>query len=88
MENASYGAGVCAERATICHTVNMDHRRFKAIAITSDMEEQFITPCGICRQFIREFEKDVPVVMFKGEEVMMMSLEELLPKSFGPEHLR
>lgn len=82
------GAGVCAERATICHAINMGHSQFKAIGITSDLTDEFITPCGICRQFIREFGKETPVYMFKGDQLLVMKLSELLPRSFGPEQLQ
>lgn len=83
------GAGVCAERATICTAVNQGHTRFKAIAIASDLKDEFITPCGICRQFIREFGKDTPIYMFKNgvEGTFHMTLSQLLPHSFGPEQL-
>jgi cytidine deaminase len=80
------GAGVCAERATVCHTINHGYK-IKAIAITSDLKEEFITPCGICRQFIREFGKDIEIYMFKGDDWMVKTLEEVLPLSFGPEQL-
>jgi cytidine deaminase len=51
------------------------------------LTEEFITPCGICRQFIREFGKDIEIYMFKGEDWMVKTLEEVLPLSFGPEQL-
>lgn len=87
VENASYGASVCAERATICTAVLRGDRQFRAIGISSDMED-IITPCGICRQFIREFGADIPVFMFKRDgHYVKMTLNELLPLSFGPDKL-
>ncbi|RLV88434.1 Cytidine deaminase [Meyerozyma sp. JA9] len=62
------------------------HRSFKAIAVAGDTDTP-LSPCGICRQFIREFSADMPVHMFgtKGQKTMTMA--ELLPMSFGPEAL-
>lgn len=47
------------------------------------------SPCGMCRQFIREFcELEMPVLMYdKDGKVLVMTLEQLLPVSFGPEKL-
>ncbi|ODV80530.1 cytidine deaminase [Suhomyces tanzawaensis NRRL Y-17324] len=88
VENASYGAGVCAERTAICKAVTEGHRKFKIIAISGDDEEP-ITPCGICRQFIREFAPEVPIYMFNkdGSKFIKVFLQDLLPLSFGPENL-
>ncbi|XP_052341030.1 cytidine deaminase-like isoform X3 [Oncorhynchus keta] len=54
VENASYNLGLCAERTAIAKAVSGGYRSFKAIAIASDLEDQFISPCGGCRQFMRE----------------------------------
>lgn len=64
------------------------HKKYKVIAISGDSDDP-ISPCGICRQFIRELNKSVLIVMYSksGDKVEVMSLEELLPKSFGPENL-
>lgn len=88
VENASYGAGICAERVAITRAIMEGHRRFRAIAICSDQAEP-ISPCGICRQFIREFGTDTPVYMSSGDtsKVVCKTLAELLPMSFGPENL-
>lgn len=63
-------------------------KSFKAIAILADMDSP-ISPCGICRQFIREFAPTVPIYMFPktGDNPVCRTLDELLPMSFGPEHL-
>lgn len=54
MENASYGLTICAERTAIFKAVSEGHRKFTAIAISSDLAHEFITPCGACRQFLVE----------------------------------
>ena len=83
VENASYGATICAERSAIFAAVNAGERRIAAIAVTA-------TPCGMCRQVMREFcdPKTFKVIVAKSREgYKVFALEELLPESFGPEHL-
>lgn len=64
-------------------------KELQAIAILGDSAEP-ISPCGICRQFIREFAPKVPIFMFSGknDDMVCKTLEELLPMSFGPEQLQ
>ena len=83
VENASYGATVCAERSAIFAAVNAGERKLKAIAVTA-------TPCGICRQVMREFcdPEALRVIVAKtADDYRVFTLEELLPESFGPGHL-
>ena len=83
VENASYGATICAGRNAIAAAVNAGERKLTAIAVTA-------TPCGMCRQVMREFcdPKAFKVIVAKGvEDYKEYSLDELLPESFGPEHL-
>jgi cytidine deaminase len=65
-------------------------RKIKAIAVVGSGDE-LCTPCGACRQVIREFASlDTPIYLCdpRTEKVVeTTSLEKLLPKSFGPEHL-
>ncbi|ODQ80214.1 hypothetical protein BABINDRAFT_166574 [Babjeviella inositovora NRRL Y-12698] len=87
VENASYGATICAERSAITRAIMMGHRKFKALAISTDLTT-VASPCGICRQFIREFGPELPIYMVTdGGEWVKMYLNELLPLSFGPEDL-
>lgn len=86
VENALYGAGICAERVAITRCLMEGQRLFRAIAIAADNCD--ISPCGICRQFIREFSADLPVVMVTSDgSTRVRTLEQLLPLSFGPESL-
>ncbi|OAQ72301.1 cytidine deaminase [Pochonia chlamydosporia 170] len=90
VENASYPVGTCAERVAFGKAVTEGGvRAFKAVAVATDVCPP-ASPCGMCRQFIREFcGLDVPVIMFDGEEnFVVLTLEELLPMSFGPEKLQ
>ena len=83
VENASYGATICAERNAIAAAVNAGERKLEAIAVTA-------TPCGMCRQVMREFcdPKAFKVIVAKTtDDYRVFTLEELLPESFGPEHL-
>ncbi|KAF2187076.1 cytidine deaminase [Zopfia rhizophila CBS 207.26] len=90
VENASYPVGTCAERVAMGTAVIQGHRigSFKAIGVATDMDD-FCSPCGMCRQFLREFcEESTPIFMFnKGGEFKVKTLEELLPMSFGPDVL-
>ena len=83
VENASYGATMCAERSAIAAAVNAGERKLAAIAVTA-------TPCGVCRQVMREFcdPRAFKVIVAKSaDDYKVFTLAELLPESFGPEHL-
>ncbi|XP_017342360.1 cytidine deaminase a [Ictalurus punctatus] len=88
VENACLTLGICAERVAISKAVSAGHREFKAIAIASDMEDNFISPCGGCRQFMREFGLQWEVYLSKPDgSFIKMTVKDLLPESFGPEDL-
>ena len=87
VENAAYPAGICAERNAISHAVAEGHTRFRRIVIAGQGED-FCTPCGICRQVMREFAPELEVICLNGAgEERSFTLPELLPHSFGPEFL-
>ena len=95
IENASYGAANCAERTAFFKAVNEGVRGFEAIAIAGGPEDadtlEFCPPCGICRQVMREFcdPEDFRIFLVKTpEDYREYRLSELLPESFGPEHLK
>ncbi|KAJ8258102.1 hypothetical protein GJAV_G00193180 [Gymnothorax javanicus] len=89
VENSCYNLGICAERNAISKAVSEGYQSFKAIAISSDLHEQFISPCGACRQFMREFGDSWVVYLTKPDgSSEEMTVGELLPVSFGPEDLR
>lgn len=86
IEISSYSPTNCAERTAIFKAVSEGHREIKKIAIVSSGGETF--PCGVCRQVIREFGKDVQIIIATTpENYKVFTLEELLPHSFGPEDL-
>ncbi len=82
VENASTGAGICAERITVAMAVAAGEHDFEAIAVVGDTPEP-IAPCGICRQSLIEFGKDIIVIManLKGNAVVATA-SELLPMAF------
>lgn len=83
IENASYGATCCAERTAIFKAVSERDTVIRAIAIASDSEE-FVYPCGICRQVIAEFgNEDTKVICGrKNGEFRVHTLDEILPHAF------
>jgi cytidine deaminase len=83
IENASYGATICAERAALANAVSQGEREFSAIAIVADTADA-PAPCGICRQVLAEFGIGMTVVMGNlGGQVRSMTLETLYPGAFG-----
>ncbi|XP_022663315.1 cytidine deaminase-like isoform X1 [Varroa destructor] len=86
VECASYGLGVCAERGLLTHAASLGFRRFKAIAVVSNLPE--ISPCGACRQFIAEFGYDIEIYMeCPGDSICKVrkkTIAELLPLAFLP----
>ena len=87
IENASYGATICAERTAVACAVSQGSRKFKAIAIAG--EKGAAWPCGICRQVLNEFSDNMRVIVGqKGGAFDVVLLSELLPHSFGPEELQ
>lgn len=86
VENASFGLTVCAERVAIQTAVAAGVTSFRAVAIATDKDVP-VPPCGACRQVLREFAPDLQVVLEQDPEPIVVSLAELLPRSFGPEDL-
>lgn len=87
IESASYTPTNCAERTAIFKAVSEGDREFVAIAIVGD-SDGYTYPCGVCRQVIREFGKNIKIIVAKSEDdYREYDLEELFPHSFGPEDL-
>lgn len=93
VENASYPAGICAERNAISHAVACGEKELTAIAIVGGANycaSDYCPPCGICRQVMREFSDPQKLIVIFAKSVTdykQMTLEQLLPESFGPEML-
>ena len=88
VENASYPLGNCAEASAIASMIMGGERKIKTIYVMTKNDEGGI-PCGGCRQRIREFsDEDTEIMMCSPDGVKtQLNLAELLPNSFGPEHL-
>jgi cytidine deaminase len=89
VENAAYPEGVCAEASAVSAMVTAGEQSIDAIVTVCD-GELLSTPCGGCRQKIREFSDDETVIHAAGPEGVRSTyaIGELLPDSFGPENLR
>lgn len=81
VEIASYGATNCAERTAIFKAISEGEKEYKAIAVVSSSHD-YTYPCGICRQVIVEFGKDIDIVVAKGDDYEVFTIDDLLPKSF------
>lgn len=81
VENATYGATICAERTASVKAVSEGDMVFNAIAIASSGGTA--TPCGICRQFLYEFSNDMDVIVGDdADHLVVYKLDELLPHGF------
>jgi len=89
IENASYGATICAERTAMVKAVSEGHKSFKYIAIVSSSHEKTL-PCGICRQFLSEFaSKDAVIVMHDTENgIIEMPFNQIYPEPFSKDSIK
>ena len=91
VENAAYSPTNCAERTAIFKAVSEGEREFTAIAIVGgigDKLSEVCAPCGVCRQVMAEFcDGDMRIVMGTPEKIVVSTLSELLPYSFGRANL-
>ena len=89
VENAAYPQSQCAEATAIGHLILAGGTRILAAAVVG-VAEQPVTPCGGCRQRLREFAgDDLPVWVADLLTVRArFTLGALLPSSFGPDHLK
>ena len=87
VENASYPAGICAERAAVAAAVARGVRTFAAIVIYTEAEVP-TPPCGMCRQVLVEFAPQLEVVSItRGGAQAQWSMSDLLPAAFTPTSL-
>ena len=93
IENAAYGPSMCAERTVIFKAVSEGIRDFEAICVIGGREEVpagYSVPCGTCRQVMTEFcDPSFQIIVAKDtENYELLTLGELLPRSFGPDNLK
>lgn len=81
VENASYGAAICAERSAVSAAVSAGKTEFRVLAVASP--DGIAYPCGICRQVIFEFGEDIVIIVGKdGDSLEITNAASLLPKGF------
>jgi cytidine deaminase len=91
IENANYSNSIHAEELALSKAIEVGHRSFVRIAVSSSKRDG-ITPCGMCRQSLREFCTDDLRIICENEtdpedEPVVHTLGELLPDSISPETL-
>ncbi len=88
VENSAYPQGTCAEAGAIAAMVAAGRKRIVECVVIGPGPE-LITPCGGCRQKLREFARDDLPIHLCGPDglVRTVTLGELFPMSFGPHHL-
>lgn len=82
VENSSFGGTICAERTAFVKAISEGCMEFEAIAVVSSDGEAW--PCGICRQFMKEFcEDDFKIITGNDEDSLRVyTMEEILPEGF------
>ncbi|MBF0543387.1 MAG: cytidine deaminase [Candidatus Riflebacteria bacterium] len=87
VENASYGLTNCAERTAIFSAIAQGKTHFVKMAIFVDIDD-FVSPCGACRQVLFEFAKDMKIIMVnRKKNTKVTSVGELLPMAFSESEL-
>jgi cytidine deaminase len=82
IENAAYGATLCAERGAVAAAFAKGATAIDAIAIVGDSEDPTV-PCGTCLQVLAEFNPEMRVIMgARGDNVKVARLDELMPDPF------
>ena len=86
VENAAYPTTMCAERVAIFKAISDGELEFEAITVVTDNGG---SPCGACRQVLAEFGLDTIVLIANGKSELIkeMTVGELLPEAFQPQHL-
>lgn len=87
VENASFGATICAERTACVKAVSSGYRKFTACAVASSNGKAPM--CGICRQFLSEFSPDMDVITGDDREHLeCVKLSGLLPEGFDADKMK
>lgn len=88
VENASYPAGICAERSAIVKMVSRGGKKIKTIVVAASSEEP-VFPCGMCLQVIQEFGSGARIIALNSSGTLFreQKLTSLFPFAFSPEKL-
>lgn len=88
IECASYSLCICAERVAFVKAISEGKKDFRAIAISSSIDE-FVYPCGACRQFMNEFSGNLDVIVIRSlNDVKITKLSDLIPEAFTKNSLK
>lgn len=90
IENASFGATICAERTAFVKAISEGEEEFKKLAIVGGKSElsDCCVPCGICRQVMTEFcDNEFVILLGTPDDITSYTLETLLPLSFTNENM-
>ena len=87
IENAAYSPCLCAERSAMSTAISEGEKDFAYIVITGDSNDTF--PCGVCRQFIKEFADDETKIVIANSvnDYKIFTIDDLLPHSFSSKDL-
>jgi cytidine deaminase len=86
IENAAFGASICAEANAVTSAVAAGADAIETIAVVC-LDGAPCTPCGNCRQIMREFGVRRIVLRSQEGSPIVLTMDDLLPMSFGPEAL-
>ena len=81
VENASYGATICAERSAILAMVAAGQRAITALAVFTDADT-LAMPCGLCRQVIAEFQENARLLVANPRQRRVLMFAEIFPEPF------
>lgn len=93
IENAAYTPTNCAERTAFFKAVSEGEREFQAICVVGGKDgvlTEYAAPCGVCRQVMMEFcnpQQFQVILATSTKQYEIFTLEELLPRGFGPGNL-
>ena len=87
VENAAYGASICAEANAITNAAAGGIRAIDTVAVTC-LDGDACSPCGNCRQIMREFGVRRVILTDESGDPVEYTLDDLLPRSFGPDDLQ
>ena len=88
VENASYGGTICAERSAVVSAVGAGKRAFVACVVVTQSDPPG-SPCGFCRQVLRELAHDLPILLVSASSGArrIVRLAQLLPDAFDASDL-
>lgn len=83
VENATFGATICAERVAVGAAVTAGEMDYRGLCIVTDQSPP-APPCGICRQVLAEFEEALPILLANPKgETEFVELDALFPRPFN-----